>query len=297
MGLVLWGADRFTEASIAVARRYRISELIIGLSVVAVGTSLPEFMVSLLSALRGSSDMSIGNIMGSNIFNALVIVGASSMILPLSVSRRVRSLDIPVTVGVSVILVILGCQGGLSRWDGVLLVLLFISYVAWTIRDARRHPSEDNVQDSIMSPLFIIAWLIVGVACLVIGARVMVDNAVLLAQSLGVSQRIIAITILAAGTSLPEFATSIVAACKGRQGLAMGNVLGSNIFNVLFAIGPCAIIRPLSMDGLRVVDFAYFIGSVFLLLVFSLFGDTFGRWKGGVLIASYVVYIMLLLTY
>ena len=249
MGLVLWGADRFTDGSTAIARRYRISELVIGLTVVAIGTSLSEFMVSFFSALRGSADMSVGNIMGSNIFNALMIVGASSLLLPLSISKRALFTDMPVAIGVSVLLVILGCQDGLSRLDGLGLIIIFSAYLGWTVYYARHHRSQEVYpEDKIMSLPSTAFYLVIGTMCLVAGARLMVDNAAALAQTVGVSERIIAITVLAAGTSLPEFATSLVAAYKGREGLAVGNVLGSNIFNILFALGPCAVIRPLSME-------------------------------------------------
>jgi cation:H+ antiporter len=298
MALVLWGADRFTDASTAIARRYRISELIIGLTVVAIGTSLPEFMVSLFSALRGSADMSVGNIMGSNIFNALMITGASSLILPMAISRRALFTDMPVTLGISIILVILGCQEGLSRWDGVGLMLIFSAYLGWTTYYARHHREQDLYpEDKIMSLARIVLFLVIGVLCLVVGARLMVDNAVKLAGALGVSERVIAITVLATGTSLPEFATSLVAAYKGREGLAIGNVLGSNIFNILFALGPCAVIRPLSMEGLKTTDFCYFVGSVALLFVLSLTGRRLGRVKGAVLITAYLIYVALLMTH
>lgn len=225
MGLVLWGADRFTDASTAIARRYRISELVIGLTIVAIGTSLPEFMVSFFSALRGSSDMSVGNIMGSNIFNALMITGASSMVLPLAISRRALFTDMPITIGVSVLLVILGCQDGLSRLDGLALILLFSAYMGWTFYYARRHRTQELYPaDKIMSLTRIVLYLLLGATGLIAGARLLVDNAAALAQTLGVSERVIAITVLAAGTSLPEFATSVMAAYKGREGLAIGNV-------------------------------------------------------------------------
>ena len=298
MALVLWGADRFTDASTAIARRYRINELIIGLTVVAIGTSLPEFMVSLFSALRGSADMSVGNIMGSNIFNALMITGASSLILPMAISRRALFTDMPVTLGVSVILVIMGCQDGLSRWDGVGLVLIFSAYLAWTTYYASHHRTQELCpEEKIMSLARIALFLVIGVLCLVVGARLMVDNAVKLAGALGVSERVIAITVLATGTSLPEFATSLVAAYKGREGLAIGNVLGSNIFNILFALGPCAVIRPLSMDGLKTADFCYFIGSVALLFVLSLMGRRLGRANAAVLISAYLIYVALLIAF
>lgn len=297
MGLVLWGADRFTDASTAIARRYRISELVIGLTIVAIGTSLPEFMVSFFSALRGSSDMSVGNIMGSNIFNALMITGASSMVLPLAISRRALFTDMPITIGVSVLLVILGCQDGLSRLDGLALILLFSAYMGWTFYYARRHRTQELYPaDKIMSLTRIVLYLLLGATGLIAGARLLVDNAAALAQTLGVSERVIAITVLAAGTSLPEFATSVMAAYKGREGLAIGNVLGSNIFNVLFALGPCAVIRPLSMDGLTSADIGYFIGSVVMLFVLALHRGRIGRIKGAFLMAAYLAYIVLLLT-
>ena len=298
MGLVLWGADRFTDGSTAIARRYRISELVIGLTVVAIGTSLPEFMVSFFSALRGSADMSVGNIMGSNIFNALMIVGASSLLMPLSISKRALFTDMPVAIGVSVLLVILGCQDGLSRLDGLGLIIILFAYLGWTVYYARHHRSQELYpEDKIMSLPRTVLFLIIGTLCLVAGARLMVDNAAALAQTVGVSERVIAITVLAAGTSLPEFATSLVAAYKGREGLAVGNVLGSNIFNILFALGPCAVIRPLSMEGLKPTDIGYFIGSVLLLFVLSLHKGQIGRVKGAVLMVVYQAYIVLLLTH
>jgi cation:H+ antiporter len=226
-----------------------------------------------------------------------MIVGVSSLLMPLSISRRALFTDMPVAIGVSVLLVILGCQDGLSRLDGLGLIIIFSAYLGWTVYYARHHRSQELYpEDKIMSLPRTVLFLIIGTLCLVAGARLMVDNAAALAQTVGVSERVIAITVLAAGTSLPEFATSLVAAYKGREGLAVGNVLGSNIFNILFALGPCAVIRPLSMEGLKPADIAYFIGSVVLLFVLSLHKGQIGRVKGAVLILAYLAYIFLLLT-
>ncbi len=236
--------------------------------------------------------------MGSNIFNALMIVGASSLLMQLSISKRALFTDMPVAIGVSVLLVILGCQDGLSRLDGLGLIIIFSAYLGWTVYYARHHRSQELYpEDKIMSLPRTVLFLIIGTLCLVAGARLMVDNAAALAQTVGVSERVIAITVLAAGTSLPEFATSLVAAYKGREGLAVGNVLGSNIFNILFALGPCAVIRPLSMEGLKPTDIGYFIGSVVLLFVLSLHKGQIGRMKGAVLMVAYLAYIVLLLTH
>lgn len=295
MAFVLWGADRFTDAASDIARYYNVSEMIIGLTIVGLGTSLPEFMVSLLSALRGSGEMSIGNVVGSNVFNALCIVGASSLLLPLNIPRRVLYTDVLITLGVTVIVVCMGHEGFLSRWDGSVLFMLYLAYIAWNIREARRHDVH-NERDTTESPRTwrIVMWLVVGVASLVGGARLMVENAVSLAQALGISERVIAITVLAAGTSLPEFATSLVAAYKGREGLALGNVLGSNISNILFVLGGCSTIRPIMMSGMTVTDVIFFVGSVMLLFLVCFTRNKISRMEGCVLLLTYLAYICIL---
>lgn len=296
MALVLWGADRFTDGASAVARRWHVSELVIGLTVVSMGTSLPEFIVSFFSTLRGSSDMSAGNILGSNIFNTLFIVGASAMMMRLPVSGTLLKRDIPICLVVSLLLLGLCLDGNLSRLEGFILCVVFCIYLAYTYYIGVHERGALDMQEDKTPVWKILLLLIVGIGCLVGGGQLMVNNAVELARMWGVSESVIGLTILAAGTSLPELATSVVAAKKGSDGLALGNVVGSNIFNIAFVLGTCSAVRSMEINEISITDWCAFIGSVVLLWLTASTGKKLSKWEGAFLMIAYLCYLGLLIT-
>lgn len=298
IAVVLWGADRFTDGACGLARRLNVSELVIGLTVVALGTSLPEFMVSFMSVLRGSSDMSVGNIIGSNVFNALVILGASALMRPLNIESSLLKRDLPICVVVSVLLVAFAYSGGvIARWEGLVFVALFCAYLymAYWIAKKDRKAQTQGSQGEEKSIRYSVLLILAGGAALVIGGRVLVNNAAEVAREWGVSESVIGMTILAAGTSLPELATSVVAARKGSMGLAFGNVIGSNVFNIAFVIGTCSSIVPMPVTEIVMVDWIMLVGSCILLWLVAWTRRKICRWEGALLVLCYLTYLISLL--
>lgn len=296
IALVLWGADRFTDGACAIARRWNVSEMVIGLTIVALGTSLPEFMVSFFSVLKGSADMSVGNIVGSNIFNTLIIVGASAIMMKLPVERTLLAYDIPLSLFAGLSLYFVAYfDGDIRRIEGLALLLFFGAFIYYTFWRARKNKPGVEPQTSKteqMSVLKILVLLVVGCVCLVYGGQLMVDNAAELAREWGISERIIGLTILAAGTSLPELATSMMAARKGSDGLALGNAIGSNVFNIAFVIGICSIVKPMAVSDISVVDWCTLISSNILLWLLAFSRRSITRWKGAVLVMAYITYLL-----
>lgn len=298
IALVLWGADRFTDGACGIARRWNVSEMVIGLTIVALGTSLPEFMVSFFSVLKGSADMSVGNIVGSNIFNTLVIVGASALVMKMPVERALLAYDIPISMLAALCLYgIAYYDGDIRRVEGAVLVLFFCSFLYYTFIRARKESAvtEEVSNDAQMSVLKILLFLVVGCACLVYGGQLMVDNAAELARKWGVSERIIGLTILAVGTSLPELATSMMAARKGSNGLALGNAIGSNVFNIAFVIGVCSIIRPMAVSDISLADWFTLIFCNLLLWTLAFARRSLSKWKGAILVLAYLTYLAYIL--
>ena len=295
IALVLWGADRFTDGASGLARKWHVSELVIGLTVVAMGTSLPELMVSLFSSLNGSSDMSVGNIVGSNIFNTLVIVGASALMLPVPISKGVLYRDIPLSFLFASILYLLCMDAVITRLDAAILLILFCLFLAYTFYLAThgQRIEESAAEETTIFKLLLL--LVVGVAGLVIGGQLLVNNAAALARIWGVKESVIGLTILAAGTSLPELATSMVAARKGSDGLALGNAIGSNIFNVAFVLGICNVILPMQVQQISMVDWSTFILSNIALWLVAFTGKVLRKWEGILLLACYAAYLCYLL--
>lgn len=298
IAVVLWGADRFTDGASGLARHLKVSELVIGLTVVALGTSLPEFMVSFMSVLRGSSDMSVGNIIGSNVFNILVIIGASAMMRSLKVERSLLARDLPICIAASVLLAVFAFSNGLiARWEGLILAAFFCGYLFMAYRVAlkdRKEAADVVVEDK--NPLWkLILLILLGMGALVIGGRVLVDNAASVAREWGVSESVIGMTILAAGTSLPELATSVMAARKGSLGLAFGNVVGSNVFNIAFVIGTCSSIVPMSVTEITLVDWCMLVGSCLLVWLVAWSRRTINFWEGLLLVLVYLTYLVSLL--
>ncbi len=297
IAVVLWGADRFTDGASGLARRLKVSELVIGLTVVALGTSLPEFIVSFMSVLRGSGDMSVGNIVGSNIFNGLVVVGCSAILINLKVDKALLRRDIPLTLVASVLLLaFVASDNSLSRVEAVVLLAFFGIYSWVTYRVAMQdRRAAGEVKEETTPMLKLLLLIAVGIAALVVGGRVLVDNAAAVAREFHVSESVIGLTILAAGTSLPELVTSMVAARKGSEGLALGNALGSNIFNIAFVLGICGSVSPLTVTDITLVDWGMLVGSTLLLWLLAWTGKKLNRGEGTVLVCAYIAYLVWLL--
>ena len=241
--LLIKGADYFVEASSSVAKSLRVPSIIIGLTIVAFGTSAPELAVSVTAAMEGNNDIAVGNVIGSNLFNLLVVLGACGLILPIKVKLR---WDYFATVIVTVVLaVLIGFDLKLGRADGILLLLLFLIFIGMTVRDALVNRIQSNEEFEVLSPLRCVVYITGGLAAIVFGGDLVVDNASKIAASFGLSQNLIGLTIVALGTSLPELVTSVVASRKGENGLAIGNVIGSNLFNILMVLALSAAISPI----------------------------------------------------
>lgn len=296
LGLVVLGADWLVNGASAIARRAGISEFVIGLTIVGFGTSCPELVVSLSGAIEGNSDISVGNVVGSNIFNVLFILGLTAMVLPVGMTDKNRRIDIPITLGVTILLVILGITGSMSgpvisRWEGVLMLLVFSAYLFYCFKsDSKDEFSE--TQQATLSITKSIALTLTGLAGLIFGGDLFVDSATALARQIGVSDKFIAVTILAGGTSLPELATSLVAAIKGKEQLALGNILGSNVFNAMMILGLSSVITPLSFASMTIVDIITLVLSAVLLLIWAYTGrkNRIDRREGAAMLLCYVAY-------
>jgi len=268
--LILLGANYLVDGSSSIAKRFGISEFVIGLTIVGIGTSTPEMVVSFLSAFQGKADMAIGNVVGSNIFNTMLILGATALVAPLTITKSNLKKDIPLNIVVTVLLILLGMnctifgfgKDQLGRIDGLLLLAVF----AWYLWSSFRNDNADEEESSIEVKSVLVSTLMIigGLLGLIFGGRLFVNSATELAKMFGVSDKFIAITVMAAGTSMPELATCIVAALKGRGQLALGNILGSNISNILLILGGAALIHPLSFNGMTNVD----LGSILICSIF-----------------------------
>lgn len=293
IAIVLWGADKFTDGASSMARRWNVSEMLIGLTVVSMGTSLPEFVVSLFSALEGSADMSVGNVVGSNLFNSLVIVGISALFISLTLTKKLISRDILFVIFSSVILIALGHDGEVNRWEGLVLFICFCMYMYYSYLSARQEKEEPSDAE-IYGWMKTIFYIILGIGCLVGGGNILVSSATSLALSCGMSERVVGLTILAAGTSLPELATSVVAARKGSRGMAIGNVVGSNLFNIFFILGVSSLICPLAIKGIGTLDWVALLGSSMLLFAFGRTDHKITRTEGIVMLSLYILYMVAL---
>lgn len=302
--LILVGAHILTDGASAVANRFHISPLVIGLTIVAFGTSAPELTVSIVSALQGSSDLAIGNVIGSNIFNTLMIVGCTAVITPVHISKGTLIKEIPLCILASFALIV--CANDvffnketvnvISRSDGLLLLCFFLIFLSYTFAIARNNTAEDIQVKTI--PLWkSVLFIVLGFVALVYGGEFFVESASGIARSVGVSDSVIAITLVATGTSLPELATSAVAAWKKNSEIAIGNVIGSNLFNIFLVVGTSATIAPMHIQGITPVDYGVFIFSCILLFTFGWLYKKriISRVEGGLLLACYVGYIVYLL--
>lgn len=305
--LVLWGADRLTEGSVAVAERMNIPQIVIGLTVVAMGTSMPEFCVSLISALKGTPDLAVGNVVGSNIFNSLFIVGITAAIAPMAILRATVMKDIPFALVASVILLMMCLDGRIGRIDAAILFSLFMIFMFMTLKSAKINKQELEEENKLaekalknvpkMSPAMSVVWILAGLACLIGGSTLFVEGASKLATSLGVSEAVVGLTIVAGGTSLPELATSIVSARKGSSGIAIGNVLGSNVFNILGILGVTGLICPMQLQGITDTDLSMLVISMIMIWFFSFTKYIIERWEGLILSATFIGYIAYLISH
>lgn len=301
MVFLVKGADWFVDGSSNIAKAMKIPSLIIGLTLVSMGTSAPEASVSINSAINGMNDMSLGNVVGSNIFNTLFILGISALIVPLTISRDMKKYDIPIMVGLYSVLIILGfviTPYELNLIESIILLVLFVGYMVFLIFRAKKSGGEieEAESDKKKSPLWKnILFAIIGLAGIIFGGDIVVDNASELATALGMSEALVGLTIVAVGTSLPELVTSIVASLKKEDDIAVGNVIGSNIFNIIFILGFSSTITPLTFTNDALFDLIVMLISGVLILLVSLFWKKMTRWQGIVfflLYAAYLAYII-----
>ena len=305
LALVVFGADYLVEGASSVARRFGLSEFVIGLTIVGMGTSAPEMVVSFIGASEGNADIALGNVVGSNIFNTLLILGITAVLLPIGITPSNKKRDIPVNIFITVLLILLGLEAtlfgfgsdGLSRIDGGIMIAFFIAYMVLSFKQKQAEPQEaDEVkQRNIWLSLLMIAGGLIG---LVFGGQLFVDSATAIAKALNVSDKFIAITILAGGTSLPELATCVAAAVKKKGQLALGNIIGSNVFNILLILGGSALIHPLSFASITYVDLAALLVSALALLTSCYIGrkNEIDRLDGAlflVLWAAYFTYLFI----
>lgn len=302
--LVLWGADRLTEGAVAVAERLRVPQIVIGLTIVALGTSMPELCVSVVSALKGTPDLAVGNVVGSNIFNALLIVGVAALVAPMTILRSTVFKDVPCALVASVVLLMM-CQNDwvITRLDGTILFVFFLVFMRLTIKGATSaqptpQAAEENEASAGKQPMkgwLAGLWMVVGLAALIGGSNLFVGGATEVARALNVSDAVIGLTIVAGGTSLPELATSVVAAKKGNSGIAIGNVLGSNVLNILFILGLTGMISPMHIEGITNMDLYMMLVSTIMIWFFSFTKYTIERWEGAVLVLTFGGYMWYLL--
>lgn len=276
LALVVFGADYLVEGASGIARRFGLSEFVIGLTIVGMGTSAPEMVVSFIGAVQGNSSISLGNVVGSNVFNTLLILGLTALILPIPITAGNRKKDIPVNLLITVLLILLGlshtlfglgAEDGLSRLDGGILVALFLVYMVYSFfNGSGENNSSTETSAREIKPLSATLMIVGGLAALVYGGNLLVDAATFIAREQGVSDKFIAITLLAGGTSMPELATCVAAAVKKKGQLALGNIIGSNVFNILLILGGSALIHPLSFAQISYVDMAVLLASAIALL-------------------------------
>lgn len=294
--MLVKGSDWFVDGSSGIATKFGIPQLVIGLTIVAMGTSTPEAAVSISAAFKGNADITIGNIVGSNILNILIILGLSSVIVPIAVAKSTIKIETPFMIAITVIMLILGLDGVVSLVDGIIFIVLFIVYLAYLFRMAKKDKNTENDEAANnMSVSKAIIFAIIGLVLIVGGSNVTVDAATKIAQALGVSERFIGLTIVALGTSLPELFTSVTAARKGNADIAIGNIVGSNIFNILFVIGISSIIIPVPFAANFIFDSIIAIAAGVLLLLCCIWTKQLKRWAGITMLLSYAAYFVVLL--
>ena len=307
LALILLGANYLTDGAVALAKKLNVPEIVIGLTIVAIGTSMPELVVSVLSALNGQYDLSVGNVVGSNVFNVFVILGIVAMIQPVALTKSNMLRDLPMCLLSSIVLwaacstnVLDGTDINIvSRSNGVIMMALFVGFIYMTLLGARNETPAEEEEHSKPTPLWLAAIMIVGgLGGLIYGGELFIKNITGIARALNISENVISITIVAAGTSMPELATSVVAMIKGRKGIALGNVVGSNISNVFLVLGVTSTIHPLTLSGIGQIDLMMVVlASVLMMLSAWTFGrHRIDRIEGGFFVACYIAYMIWLLS-
>ena len=302
---IVFGADLLLNGSVAIAKRFHVSDFVIGAVIVGIGTSVPELVVSFFGALKGNADVAIGNVVGSNIFNVLGILGLTALLFPIAIDKKNMTFEIPFCIGISILLTLLalnffdGTPAVISRVDGIILLLLFAGYMWYSFtRDKKNgltEASEDMPKEK-PTPLWLaIVKVVVGLGMLIVSCDFFVDSAVSIAKSWGVSDAIISLTLVACGTSLPELAASVVAACKKNTQLALGNIVGSNIFNILLILGLSSQVMPLVSADITIVDYAVMIAAAAFPLLFG-FKGKIGRVGGALMVIAFAVYTWYLIS-
>ncbi len=296
---IVFGADYLVAGAVSIARKYRVSDFVIGAAIVGIGTSMPELVVSFIGAVQGNADVAIGNVVGSNIFNVLAILGLTAMMFPIAVNRENLKFELPVCIGVSILLTLLvfnlfnGTAPVIGRIDGIVLLLLFGLFMWYSFYRDRKNgvnTSTATVNEEPITPLWLaIVKVVGGLAVLITCCDLFVDNAVLIAKSLGVNDAFISLTLIACGTSLPELAASLAAAFKKNTQLALGNVIGSNIFNITWILGLSSQVMPLNSSGITVVDYGVMIVAAITPLLLGWRGRI-GRLSGALMFAGFVLY-------
>ena len=299
---IVFGADFLVAGAVSIARKFKVSDFVIGAAIVGVGTSMPELVVSFIGAVNGNADVAIGNVVGSNIFNVLGILGLTAVLFPVAVDKKNMRFEIPLCIGVSVLLTLLvfnffnGAEATIGRVDGVGLLLLFAFFMWYSFRRDRKDAPVEEASQEDCTPLWkAILKVAGGLALLITSCDFFVDNAVLIAKSFGVNDAFISLTLIACGTSLPELAASLAAAVKKNTQLALGNIVGSNIFNITLILGLSSQVMPLTSSGITIVDYLVMIGASILPLIFG-FRGKIGRLGGAVMVICFVAYNWYLIT-
>ena len=293
LALIVFGADWLVDGASAIARKAGISEFVIGLTIVGFGTSCPELVVSLTGALQGNADISVGNVIGSNIFNTLLILGMTAVIAPVAVTRANSRRDIPIVMLVTFLFAFFCLSGKeINRWEGLAFLVIFIGYMVYCFKTDDGSASKEAADVKVRNIWLAILLVAAGLGGLILGGQLFVNNATAIARAIGVSDKFIAITLLAGGTSLPELATCIVAAAKKKDQLALGNVLGSNVFNILLILGTSAVVTPLSTLAITWVDLAAVILSVVLVWLWTYTGkrNVIDRWEAVLMLLCFAGY-------
>ena len=300
LAMLYFGAEWLVRGSIAIANKLRISQLVIGLTIVAFGTSTPELAVSASSSLQGLSDVALGNVIGSNIINIGFILGIAAVISPIAVARKVIRKEIPILIGVSFLLVLVSIDGSINFVDGLILVSGIISFTIFSYKTSKKEPITESEMGTVTQIMTIprTALLIgIGLVLLTIGSFVTVENSIKIAQGIGLSERIIGLTLVAVGTSLPELTTSVIAAKKGHADISIGNILGSNVFNILAIVGISATISGITVSNLMWTDYYVMIGFALVLLPIMRTGFAIKKIEGVALLAGYVAYTIFLILF
>ena len=302
MILLIKGADFFVEGASKIARMLKIPSLVIGLTLVSIGTSAPEFAVSLTASLQGANDLSFGNIVGSNIFNTFVVIGVSAIFTPLVVTKNMQKYDLPILAGIYVLLTLFAfviTPGTIQTWEGVILFSLTIFYTIFLIYREKKEAQVEEEKEEKKRPWWLnLIFVVIGLAGIIIGGDFVVDGATEVAKALGMSEMLIGLTIVAVGTSLPELVTSIVAARKGENDIAVGNAIGSCIFNVVLILGFCSILEPANVNThpfYALFDVGVMMLTVVLLLIFSIKKREINKWHGIITITLYAIYLTVII--